>query len=170
MDSFIKQKTVHANKVLELLKNAKMSKKGYKSTRQPFFMKGDSKPFEAGHITIPEIPDALNRHFKLFYEIVGDPDIEIYINEWTIMSLNEALEKYEYYKNDGQENIFDIAHINCGMGHMDVLSCNLYNHLLFMRRDGGSSGIEREYNYLQAKNFNYRKYEYFYFNTWKNKL
>ena len=170
MDSFLKQKTIHATEILTLLENAKMSKKGHKSTEQPCFMKGETDDFTAGHDTLPEIPDALNRHFKLLYEIVGDPEIEIYINDWTIMSLNEALEKYEYYKKNGQENIFDIAYTYAGMGHIDVLSCNLYNHLLFMRRDGGSSGIEREYNYLQAKNFDYRKYEYFYFNSWKNKL
>ena len=170
MDSFLRQKTAHANEIVELLANAKMSRKGHKSTVQPCFMKGETDDFKAGHITIPEIPEALNRHFKLLYEIVGDPEIEIYVNDWTIMSLNEALAKYEHYKNDGQENIFDIAYIYCGMGHIDVLSCNMHNHLLFMRRDGGSNGWDREYNYLQAKNFDYKKYEYFYFNSWKNKL
>jgi|TARA_B110000858_G_C17461267_1_gene318548 hypothetical protein len=170
MDSFLKQKTIHATEILTLLENAKMSKKGHKSTEQACFMKGETDDFKAGHDTLPEIPDALNRHFKMLYEIVGDPDIEIYVNDWTIMSLNEALAKYEHYKNDGQENIFDIAYVYCGMGHIDVLSCNLHNHLLFMRRDGGSNGWDREYNYLQAKNFDYRKYEYFYFNSWKNKL
>ena len=170
MDSFLKQKTIHANGILELLENAKMSKKGHKSTTQPCFMKGESDDFKAGYNTLPEIPDSLNRHFKMLYEIIGNPDIEVYIGDWTIMSLNEALEKYEYYCNDGQKNIFDIAYAYAGMGHIDVLSCNLHNHLLFMRRDGGSSGIEREHNYLQTKNFDYRKYEYFYFNSWKNKL
>ena len=170
MDSFLKQKTNHVNGILKLLENAKMSKKGHISTRQPFFMKGETDDFKAGHDTLPEIPEELNRHFKLLYEIVGDPDIEIYVKEWKIMSLNEALERYEYLKNDGQSNIFDIAYVYVGMGHIDVLSCNMYNHLLFKRRDGGSSGIEREYNYLQAKNFDYKKYEYFYFNSWKNKL
>ena len=170
MDSFLKQKIIHANEIVELLSEAKMSKKGHKSTGQPFFIQGQSDDFITGHDILPEIPDSLNRHFKILYEIVGNPDIEIYVNDWIIMSLNEALEKYEHYKNDGQYTIFDIAYIYCGMGHIDVLSCNLHNHLLFIRRDGGSNGWDREYNYLQAKNFNYRKYEYFYFNTWKNKL
>jgi hypothetical protein len=170
MDSFLKQKTIHAKGILKLLENAKMSKKGHKSTEQPAFTRGEFSDFKVGHNTLPEIPDSLNRHFKLLYEIVGDPEIEIYVNDWTIMSLNEALEKYEYYCNDGQSNIFDIAYAYAGMGHIDVLSCNLHNHLLFMRRDGGSNGWDREYNYLQAKNFDYRKYEYFYFNSWKNKL
>ena len=67
MDSFLKQKTIHANGILGLLENAKMSKKGHKSTRQPFFMQGESSDFKAGHDTLPEIPDALNRHFKLLY-------------------------------------------------------------------------------------------------------
>ena len=40
------------------------------------------------------------------------------------------------------------------MGHIEMLSCNLYNNLLFYRIHGGSSGIESEYNYNKLLNFN----------------
>ena len=133
-------------------------------------MKGDSKPFEAGHITIPEIPDALNRHFKLFYEILGNPDVEVYIGEWTIMSFNEALEQYKQYCKEGQTNIFNIGYRYLGMGNIEVLSCNLYNHLLFLRNDGGSNGWDREYNHKKIINFDYKEYKYFYFNQFLKML
>ena len=72
--------------------------------------------------------------------------------------------------SNGQTNVFDIGYRYLGMGHIEMLSCNLYNNLLFYRRDGGSSGIESEYNYNKLLNFNYREYEYFYFNKWYSDL
>ena len=45
--------------------------------------------FKIGYNTIPELPENLNRNFKTFYEYVGNPNKEVYINEWTIMSLDE---------------------------------------------------------------------------------
>ena len=83
MDS-LNKKTIHVNGILKLLENAKMSEKGHKSTGQPFFIQGQSDDFIAGHDILPEIPDSLNRHFKILYEIVGNPDIEIYVNDWII--------------------------------------------------------------------------------------
>ena len=111
MDSFLKQKTIHANGILDLLENAKMSKKGHKSTRQPFFMQGGSSDFKAGHDTLPEIPESLNSHIKVMYELIGDPNKEVYIGEWTILSLNKSLQNYKQYCDDGQKNIFDIDDI-----------------------------------------------------------
>ena len=32
----------------------------------------------------------LTKNFKLLYNIIGDPDREIYINEWTLLSVNEV--------------------------------------------------------------------------------
>ena len=52
-------------------------------------MKDVSSDFKINHKPIPDLPDSLNRHFKMFYQVVGDPDREVYINDWTIMSLNE---------------------------------------------------------------------------------
>ena len=106
----------------------------------------------------------------LFYEIVGEPDKEVYIGEWTFISLNEALSQYKQYCSDGQSNVFNIGYKYAGMGHIEVLSCNLYNHLLFIRMDGGSSGWDREYNYKKLLEFNYKEYEYFYFNQFLKML
>ena len=170
MSKFISQKTEQIRKVHNILKNAKLSEDDYRSTEQPFYTCNKSKTFEIGHNTIPELPDTLNRNFKTFYEVLGNPKREVYINEWTIMSLDESLKRYNELCKNGQKNVFDIGYRYLGMGHIEMLSCNLYNHLLFMRRDGGSSGIDREYNYQKLLNFNYREYSYFYFNQWYNKL
>ena len=126
--------------------------------------------FKIGYKSIPDLPNNLNRNFKTLYEVIGDPNKEVYINEWTIMSLDESLKRYKELCSKGQTNVFDIGYRYLGMGHIEVLSCNLYNHLLFYRRDGGSSGIESEYNYNKLLNFNYKEYGYFYFSKWYNDL
>jgi len=170
MSKFISQKTEQIHKIHNILKNAKLSEDNYQSTSEPFFIGSNPQDFKIGHNTIPELPDSLNRHFKTFYEVVGNPKREVYINEWTIMSLDESLKRYNELCSKGQKNVFDIGYRYLGMGHIEMLSCNLYNHLLFMRRDGGSNGYDREYNYKKLLNFNYREYEYFYFNHWYNDL
>lgn len=170
MTNFIKQKTEQVKKVHNILKNGKLSEDNYRSTEQPFFTCNKSQNFEIGHNTNPELPDRLNRNFKTFYEVLGNPKREFYINEWTIMSLDEALERYKELCKNGQKNVFDIGYRYLGMGHIEMLSCNLYNHLLFFRRDGGSSGIDREYNYQKLLKFNYREYNYFYFDQWYRDL
>ena len=170
MSKFILQKTEQICKIHNILKNAKLSEDNYQSTSEPFFIGSNPQDFKIGHNTIPELPDSLNRHFKTFYEVVGNPKREVYINEWTIMSLDESLKRYNELCSKGQKDVFDIGYRYLGMGHIEMLSCNLYNHLLFMRRDGGSNGYDREYNYKKLLNFNYREYEYFYFNHWYNDL
>jgi len=170
MSNFIKQKTEQIKKVHNILKNGKLSEDNYRSTEQPFFTCSKSQDFKIGHYNTPELPDGLNRNIKTFYETMGNPKREFYINEWTIMSLDEALERYRELCKNGQKTVFDIGYRYLGMGHIEMLSCNLYNHLLFHRRDGGSSGIEHEYNYQKLLNFDYRKYDYFYFDQWYRDL
>ena len=166
MNNHIKTKEKQIQAIRGLLENAKMSQKNYESSREPFFLMNQANDYQDNYESIPELPEALNRHFKLLYEIVGNPEVEIYIGEWTLMSLNEALEKYKQYCSDGQSTIFDIGFRYLGMGHIEVLSCNLYNHLLFYRRDGGSNGWDREANYKELIEFKYQKYEYLYFTEW----
>ena len=170
MDKSLTEKTNQVKTVLSMLNKSELSNGEHVSSEQPFFLKGESYEFKMDYKPIPELPPALNRHFKLFYEIVGDPDKEVYIGEWKFISLNEALNQYKQYCSEGQSNVFNIGYKYAGMGHIKVLSCNLYNHLLFLRNDGGSNGWDREYNYKKIIKFDYKEYEYFYFNDWKNKL
>ena len=166
MDKFIKNKKKHIDKILKLLNQSKMSDEGYSSCAQPFCSKNPIQDFKQGNKSIPEIPEDLNRNFKLLYELVSNPDVEIYINKWTILSLSEALKQYKQYCDEGQKNVFNVAYRYLGLGHVEVLSCNLYNHLLFLRRDGGSNGYDCADNHKQVINFDYKQYEYMYFENW----
>ena len=79
------------------------------------------------------IPVKLNRNIKLIYELLGDPE-RIYMGEWTIMSLKEAIERYEGFCKENRKDVFDIGYkyrIN-----ITVISCDLNTHLLFYRPDG----------------------------------
>ena len=60
------------------------------------------------HKNLPKIPESLNRHIKVMYELIGDPNIEVYIGEWTILSLTKSLQNYKQYCDDDQKNVFDI--------------------------------------------------------------
>ena len=104
------------------------------------------------------------------YELIGNPEIEIYIKGWTILSINRALELYNQLCKDGQKNVFDIAFQYYGMGHIKVLSCDLENHLLFYRPDGGSNGWDREDNYKKILNYDKKDYEYMYFTQWMSSM
>ena len=170
MDKQIAQKTEQIRKIHDILKNAKLSSDNHRSSNEPFFMSNRASDFKIGYKSIPDLPKDLNRNFKTLYEVIGDPKKEVYINEWTIMSLDESLKRYNELCSKGQKNVFDIGYRYLGMGHIEMLSCNLYNHLLFYRRDGGSSGYDCEYNYKKLLEFNYKEYEYFYFNKWYNDL
>ena len=109
MDKSLTEKTKRVKTVLSMLNKAELSDSGHVSTKQPFFLRGKPYEFKMDYKSIPELPEALNRNFKLFYEIVGNPDKEVYIGEWTFMSLNEALKRYKQYCSDGQSTVFDIG-------------------------------------------------------------
>jgi len=170
MDKLLIEKTKRVKTVLSMLNKSKLSNEEHVTSEQPFFLRGKPYEFKIDYKSIPELPESLNRNFKLFYEIVGNPDKEVYIGEWTFMSLNEVLKRYKQYCSDGQSTVFDIGYKYSGMGHIEVLSCNLYNNLLFIRMDGGSSGWDREYNYKKLLEFNYKEYKYFYFNQFLKML
>ena len=53
-----------------------------------------------------------------------------------------------------------------GMGHIEVISCDLNSHLLFKRYDGGSNGYDREDNYNKLIKDGSDTYDRFYFTDW----
>ena len=170
MEKLIKEKQKQILSVKELLVNAKVSDENYDSTVEPFFQKREQNDYELDFKELPELPEGLNRHMKLLYSLIGNPDVEVYLGEWTIMSLTKCLENYKKYCEDGQEKIFDIAFTYMGMGHVMVLSCDLENHLLFKRRDGGANGYERDANYQDLLKYDKNKYDHMYFCQWKNSI
>ena len=163
MNPHISYKTRQVSNVLEFLKEAKVSSPGYESTQIPFFLKNNMKNFDLGYESIPELPEGLNRNIKLMYKIISNPNIEVYIRDWTIMSLKRALEIYNDYKNNKLIKVFDIGYMYIGMGHIKVITCDLDNHLLFYRIDGGADGHARDYHRKLILNYNKKNYTHMFF-------
>ena len=170
MEKLIQEKQKQILSVKELLVNAKVSDENYDSTVEPFFKKREQNDYELEFKELPELPEGLNRHMKIFYSLIGNPDVEVYIGDWTFMSLNKCLEIYKDYYSKGQKSLFDLAYIYAGMGHIKLISCDLNNHLLFERPGGGSNGYDREDNYQRSLAYNTGEKDYLYFTQFKEKL
>ena len=152
--------------ILSILKNATMSIHEHDSTSEPFFNHGENKDFNIHFDHIGDVPEGLNHNIKLLFEVIGSPDKEVYLGNWTILSFNKCMENYKQYCNDGQESVFDIAIMYMGMGHIKVLCCDLDTHHLFYRRDGGSNDWDRLANYKDLLKYNGMKNEQFLFKKW----
>ena len=169
MSTFINKKSQLINKMLNALSKATISSNDYLSSNESFFGNdNNAQPFQQYNnlFVNAQIPEGLNRNIKLLYEILGHQKKEIYYGPWTIMSLDQALERYKVICAMGQSNVFDIGYKYAGMGYINVLSCDLTNHLLFYRLDGGSNDYDRQanLNYLLKKGS--APYEKFYFSKW----
>lgn len=158
-------------KILKVLNKGFISSDNYKSTQQPFFHKEINKNFEIEFFNNEyDIPSELNRNLILIYKIFGNPNKEIYLGDWTIFSLKEAIEQYKDYCQKGQTKVFNFAYKYMGMGHVQVLSCDLESHLLFFRNDGGSNGYDRLANYNDIVKNGSDKYQKFFFSNWFYKI
>ena len=161
------EKTI--KKILSVLNKGFVSDNNYNSALIPFFKQNKVNIFNIDSNNLVnniDIPHRLNRNIQLIYKIFGNPDKEIYLGNWTILSLNGALKQYKYYCSKNQRNIFNIAYRYLGMGHIEVLSCDFKTHLLFYRRDGGSNGYDRELNENDIIKNGADKYKKFYFTNW----
>jgi len=156
------------SKIKEVLKKATVSSTNYKSSEYAFFSKNPENKFTLNFKSINTdiMPKGLNNNIINIYKILGNPDKEIYLGNWTIMSLNEALNKYNIYCKNGQTKVFDIGYIYKGMGHIMVISCDLDSHLLFLRPDGGSNGYDREHNYNNLIKNGSSNYKQVRFSNW----
>lgn len=179
-----RQKIKHINKnnnnnriqkIINILQKGKLSDDNYSSTKQPFFMQNDIYDLKISNGSINDtyikkLPYGLNNNIKLIYKILNNPNKEIYLNDWTIMNLTDAIKNYENYCKNRQKNIFDIGYKYAGMGHITVISCDLSNHLLFYRPDGGSNGYDREINFENLIKNGSTPYNKFYFSNWFFKI
>jgi hypothetical protein len=167
----LKQKQKQIEKMMDVLKRSNVSTDTFDSTKQPFFKPDTEKfNFEINHDNDFEVPDGLNRNVKLIYDILGNSKKEIYIGEWTIMTLERAMEQYGHYCKDGQKRVFEIGFRYMGMGHIELVSCDLETHLLFYHRGGGSNGWDREANYKDIIKYTGKEYDQFYFSDWFYKI
>ena len=169
MVDFTHKKQTQLNNLLQVLEKCTISTNDYVSSQDPFFRSDNNQqPFQQFNtlFTTSQIPEGLNRNIKTIYEILGDPKKEIYKNEWTIMSLEEALERYKVICGKGQTNVFDIGYKYAGMGYIDLVSCDLTTHLLFYRVDGGSNDYDRLYSLNELLKNGSHPYKHFYFSDW----
>ena len=169
MSSLTDKKSKQINKIFAVLENTTISSIDYVSSNKPFFMNDNSAIKFCQHNNLfvdAQIPEGLNRNIKMLYQILGHQKREIYYGPWTIMSLNEALERYKVLCAKGQTNVFDIGYKYGGMGYIDVLSCDLTDHLLFYRLDGGSNDYDRQYNLNELIKNGSQPYKKFYFSEW----
>ncbi len=161
MNKHVEQITRNTQKILNFLEKGHMSDDNYIGSDMPFFMKNDNDTFTIGHHNLPEMPNGLNHDIVKMFQIIGNPQREVYINDWTIMSLNQCIQMYEMKVNNGQHMVFDIGYIYAGMGHVRMLSCDLKTGKLFTRIDGGGDDYVRELYFKEILNFDRNNYEYF---------
>ena len=175
------------NKILEILKNATVSSDSYDSSKQSFFTqnpetelnitstrnnKTENIQIENNEIENNEIidlsmlPKGINKNIILLYEMFNEKNKEIYLNNWTFISINRAIEIYNYYYKNNRTDIFDIAYQYIGMGHIKVLSCDLTTHLLFIRPDGGSNSWDRQDSFINLIKNGVSSYKQFFFSDW----
>jgi hypothetical protein len=169
MSNLTTKKSKLINKILAVLNNTNISSIDYVSTKEPFFRKDSNTIVFQQYNNLfvnAQIPEGLNNNIKIIYQILRHQKREIYYGPWTIMSLNEALERYKVICAKGQTNVFDIGYKYDGMGYIIVLSCDLTNHLLFYRPDGGSNDYDRQYNFNELIKNGSEPYEKFYFSKW----
>ena len=166
MNNQINNKKKVISRMMDVLKESKVSSDDYNTSNQPFFLNEDqSSDFKIDFNVIENVPEGLNRNVKLMYDILGTSKKEIYINDWTIMSLDQAMEVYnEYCKND-RKDVFDIGYVYLGMGHIGIVACDLNTHLLYYHRGGGSNGYDREENFQEVIK-NGPKEKQIYFTKW----
>lgn len=168
-NGLISQKIAQINKILRVLKQCKISNPNHISSDLAFFsqdINADNFTANLSSINKYKIPDSLNRNVKLIFELLGDAEREIYIGEWTIMSLKQCMERYNEFCKEGQKDVFDIGYRYMGLGHIEMISCDLKSHLLFYRPDGGSNGYDRYDNYQNILKNGPDKYEKFFFTKW----
>ena len=64
------------------------------------------------------------------FKLIGNPLVEIYIGDWTIMSLNQCIAVYNNYCNNGQTKVFDIGYMYLGSQNLhlhNISTCVLEN-------------------------------------------
>ena len=141
------------------LLNVKFSIKNYRSNNEPFFLQIDdiSNNFNEKYENIEEYIETnlsiLSKEIKDFYIFFKTLDQEIYINNWTFMSLSNIIEIYNKYKSKNI-NTIDIAFMYHGMGHIKILYYDPRINSINFRMDGGSNSYDREYNFKKLIEYN----------------
>lgn len=154
-------------KINKVLEKANVSSEGYNSMDVGFFARdSEQKLFVIDFKDIQPLPKGINCNVKSIYEILGNMETELYIGEWTIMNIERALEIYEEYKKNGRTNVYDFGFRYMGMGHIEIVSCNLDDYSIFFHPGGGSNGYDREDNFQKIVNGGPDNYPKVSFDEW----
>ena len=142
--------------------NLEYSNKNYDSTQAPFFRKSINNNIidhNSENILNIEYLNLIN-NFKLlnlptniedFFINNNAYNCEIYINNYTFLSIKKIIELYKFYNEDNINNIIDIGFIYKGLGYINVIYYNNKFNKIFLREDGGSNNFDRELNYTKLK-------------------
>ena len=84
---------------------------------------------------------------RCIYKVIGNPFVEYYFGRWALRSLKHVEERFNLMKEANNSRIIDFAINYCGMGHCVVCSYDSKDGRIFYRRDGGSNGWDRKYNW-----------------------
>jgi hypothetical protein len=166
IDNKILKRRNHLQKILSILHHSNISNANYDSSNKAFFSGNIESAFKMHNKPIEDVPNTVNRNILDIYKLLGDTEKEIYIGSWTIMSVKNAIKRYKELCNLNRTDIFDIGYQYMGMGHIKMISCDLNNHLLFYRPDGGSNGYDREDNLKNLLENGSKNYNKFYFSDW----
>lgn len=128
--------------------NGYYSKENYNSIDEPFFsrfVKGQNKPPQK----LKETENLLNKillpkELVNLYRQIGNPNVEYYLEKWTIMSLTNVIKRYDIMRRYDQTRVIDFAFSYTGMGHIIVVAIDPYDGKIFYRHDGGGNGYERK--------------------------
>ena len=150
MNNQINNKKKVISRMMDVLKNQKYQVMIIIHQISHFLKEDQSSEFKIDFNVIENVPEGLNRNVKLMYDILGTSKKEIYINDWTIMSLDQAMEVYNEYCKNGRKDVFDIGYVYLGMGHIGIVACDLNTHLLYYHRGGGSNGYDREEKFSRS--------------------
>jgi hypothetical protein len=164
------KKQKRLDKIIKILNKGYISSEDYNSSEQAFFSINCENNFYPDFKPVFGLPESLNNNIIIIYNLLGNPKKELYLGEWSLMSAEKAIERYKLLCQENRKDVFDIGHTYVGMGHVKMLSCDLNNHLLFYRPDGGSSGYDREDNYNKLINNGSKDYRKFYFAEWLNSI
>lgn len=98
---------------------------------------------------LPDLPAELTA----LHKVIGHPDRELYLNEWTVLSLNTLCGQAKLLRAGGQHRVLDFAILPLGMGHITVAAMDPEDSKVFFRYDGGSNGYEREAHFNVIKRY-----------------
>lgn len=151
------------------------SSEGYDSTQVMFFLQDNEYVFSKeinilDCLTEIKIKELFDHHLiKKHDDYVIDENLinffkdkpynsETYLNEWTIMSFKNIMDRCDVYQKEGI-CVVDIGFRYIGMGHIKLIFYDPITQKYYFRSDGGSSGYERELNFAKLCKYKSEKKE-----------